>query len=112
MMIGVRDSAASRDWYVTHLGLRVEFEVAARKAFALQDDAGFTLFVDQSEAPAPGLAMYFHVDHVDAVFARLAATGVHVGHPPQKTYWGYGAEVLDPDGHRVRLWDERTMRDK
>ena len=26
--------------------------------------------------------------------------------------WGCGAELTDPDGHAVRLWDERTMKEK
>jgi hypothetical protein len=25
-------------------------------------------------------------------------------------FWGYGAEVLDPDGYMNHLWDESTMR--
>jgi len=31
---------------------------------------------------------------------------------PQKLGWGYGAELLDPDGYRLQLWDERSMREK
>jgi hypothetical protein len=31
---------------------------------------------------------------------------------PQKNFWGYGAELADSDGYLVRLWDERTMREK
>ena len=30
-------------------------------------------------------------------------------HALQKTYWGYGAELMDPDGYRIRLRDERSM---
>jgi hypothetical protein len=26
------------------------------------------------------------------------------------TYWGYGAELIDPDGYLIRLWDERSMK--
>ena len=33
-------------------------------------------------------------------------------HPPQKVYWGYGAEVIDPNGYRIRLWDEASMAEK
>ena len=29
-----------------------------------------------------------------------------------KYLWGYGAELLDPDGYRVMLWDEVSMREK
>ena len=38
--------------------------------------------------------------------------GVEFAHAPEKTYWGYGAELKDPDGYLVRLWDERSMKDK
>jgi hypothetical protein len=31
---------------------------------------------------------------------------------PRKSNWGYGAELADPDGYFVRLWDERTMKEK
>jgi hypothetical protein len=27
-------------------------------------------------------------------------------------YWGYGAELLDPDGYRIMLWDEASMKAK
>jgi uncharacterized glyoxalase superfamily protein PhnB len=52
------------------------------------------------------------VDDVDAMHARLSAAGVKFRKPPQKLYWGYGAELTDPDGHFVRLWDEKSMREK
>jgi predicted enzyme related to lactoylglutathione lyase len=113
LTIPVRDRMASREWYVKTLGLKVEFEVPARNATALQDDGGFTIFVEQREAsPTAGTALYFSVDDVDAVHAQWSARGVAFAHPPQKVFWGYGAELIDPDGYRVRLWDERTMREK
>jgi len=113
LAIPVRDQAVSRDWYVATLGLRIEFEVPARKAIALQDDGGFTIFVEQSSGTVGnGTALYFQVDDVDAVHAKLVARGVPFEHPPQKVFWGYGPELVDPDGYRIRLWDERTMREK
>ncbi len=29
-----------------------------------------------------------------------------------KVFWGYGAELCDPDGYRLRLWNQRTMEEK
>ena len=29
-----------------------------------------------------------------------------------KVFWGYGAELCDPDGYRLRLRDEKSMREK
>lgn len=59
-----------------------------------------------------GIALWFQVDDVDAVFAEWSARGVAFSHGPQKNFWGYGAELADPDGYLVRLWDARTMREK
>jgi catechol 2,3-dioxygenase-like lactoylglutathione lyase family enzyme len=113
LTIPVRDREISRDWYVTTLGMKVEFEVPARHATALQDDGGFTIFVEQSGAPpTAGTALYFSVDDVDALHAAMVARGIPFAHPPQKVFWGYGPELVDPDGYRIRLWDERTMREK
>jgi uncharacterized glyoxalase superfamily protein PhnB len=47
---------------------------------------------------------------VDATFDQWTARGVAFAHAPQKTYWGYGAELRDPDGYLIRLWDERSMK--
>ena len=112
LTIPVTDRGRSRDWYVGTLGLRVEFEVPQRNASALIDDGGFTIFVEQRDAPpTAGAALYFQVDDVDVLHARLVDRGVVFAHPPQKVFWGYGPELVDPDGYRVRLWDERTMRE-
>jgi predicted enzyme related to lactoylglutathione lyase len=113
LVISVRDQHVARDWYVERLGLKVEFEVPERSTCALQDDAGFTLFVERTPAAVvPETVLYFQVDDVDAAYARLAAAGVKFAHAPQRVFWGYGAELTDPDGHRVRLWDEVSMRDR
>jgi hypothetical protein len=42
--------------------------------------------------------------------AAIGITGAPIVHPPQKVFWGYGAEVLDPDGYRIRLWDPASMQ--
>jgi catechol 2,3-dioxygenase-like lactoylglutathione lyase family enzyme len=114
LALPVADWARSRDWYVTTLGLQVEFEMPERRAVALQDSDGFAIFLQQMPDPSipDGIALWFQVADVDASFAELSARGVGFAHAPRKTYWGYGAELVDPDGYRLRLWDERTMREK
>ena len=110
----VSDVARSRDWYVSQLGLAVEFEVAERHLVALQDSEGFAIFLQEAAAPVQpgGWALWFQVEDVEAIFATWSARGVAFSHAPQKSYWGYGAELVDPDGYRVRLWDERSMKEK
>ena len=56
--------------------------------------------------------MWFQVEDVDRAFGELTARGVAFAHPPQKNFWGYGPELVDPDGYIVRQWDERTMKEK
>lgn len=115
----VSDWRVSRDWYVGHLGFGVEFEAPAGGAsgagvVALQDDAGLTVFLNQTAEPIQsGQAAYtLQVDDVDAAFARLGAAGVRFITPPGKQFWGYGAVLADPDGHVLHLWDETSMREK
>lgn len=103
----------SRAWYIETLGLKVEFEIAARRAVALRDGEGFAIFLEERPNVVPnGIALWFQVDDVDKTFAECRTRGVAFAHGPQKNFWGYGPELRDPDGYIVRLWDERTMRDK
>lgn len=103
----------SRDWYISTLGLEVEFEVLERRTVALQDGEGFAIFLQETPGVVPnGTALWFQVDDVDATFAEWAARGVAFAHGAQKNFWGYGAELADPDGYLVRLWDVRSMREK
>lgn len=119
LMIAVRDWKASRDWYVRHLGFGVEFEIpdgghAGLGVAALQDDAGLTLFLEETRDPIQsGQASYtLQVDDVDALYDRLNAAGLAFIEPPSKLFWGYGAELADPDGHRLGLYDEASMAAK
>lgn len=114
LSIPVADADRSREWYVATLGLRVEVEIPERRAVALQDSDGFAIFLQQvsSGVDPNACAMWFQVADVDATFADLSARGIEFSHGPQKSFWGYGVELLDPDGYQIRLWDERTMREK
>lgn len=107
----VRDRSTASHWYVTNLNLEVEFEVAEAATTAVRDPAGFTIFLTErlSAEDAPRCVLYFHVDDVDAEYQRLQQSDAKVAHPPRKTLWGYGPEVIDPDGHVVRLWDQRSV---
>jgi catechol 2,3-dioxygenase-like lactoylglutathione lyase family enzyme len=114
LRIPVSDLARSRAWYVATLGLTVEFEGPDRRTVALQDGHDFTIFLQEVPAAVQvnGCALWFQVTDVDATFAEWAARGVEFAHGPRKSYWGYGAEVQDPDGYLIRLWDERSMKEQ
>jgi predicted enzyme related to lactoylglutathione lyase len=114
LRIPVTDLSRSRGWYTTTLGLAVEFEVPERRTVALQDSEDFTIFLQEVPAPVEpkGSAFWFQVTDVDATFTEWSARGTEFSHGPRKTYWGYGAELRDPDGYLVRLWDQRSMKAK
>jgi catechol 2,3-dioxygenase-like lactoylglutathione lyase family enzyme len=114
LSLPVTDAVRSRDWYVATLGLTVEFEIPDRQAVALQDSEGFAIFLQQvsSGARPDGCALWFQVPDVEVTFAEWSSRGVAFSHGPRKSYWGYGVELIDPDGYPIRLWDERSMREK
>jgi len=110
----VRDWQEARNWYRDCLGFEVEVEFPDSRTVGMRDDNDLTLFLHQS-APvvaAPGLSFTVQVADVEALHARLLSDGVVFEHPPQKVYWGYGAELLDPSGYRLRLWDPLSMTEK
>ena len=114
LSLPVSDLARSREWYIQTLGLKVEFEMPDRRTVALQDGEGFAIFLQEvGPGAAPGgTALWFQVDDVDATHFEWSARGVTFTHGPRKSFWGYGAELADPDGYLVRLWDERSMKEK
>ena len=113
LALPVSNLERSREWYIVTLGLKVEFEIPARRAVALQDGEGFTIFLEEKAGGASnGAALWFQVDDVDATYAEWLARGVAFAHRPRKNFWGYGPELSDPDGYIIRLWDERSMKEK
>jgi len=112
--LAVKDWRASRDWWRDRLGFEVEFELEEAGVAAMRDEADLTVFLGQANdiAIPPGLALTVQVVDVEAKYAELAAAGVAFVHPPRKVFWGYGAELLDPNGYVIRLWDEASMKAK
>lgn len=114
LSISVADHERLRDWYCRHFRFKVEFEVPERSTVALQDDAGLTLFLvkEPERARRPSCGLTFQVEEVETKYWELAAAGLQFVNAPQKLFWGYGAELTDPDGYLIYLWDERSMREK
>lgn len=111
--IPVRDYTVSKDWYAVNLGLRIEFEIPERQTVALNDDNEVTLFLYESSAGVqPECTLTFEVDDVEAKYSELYDKGIEFEKSPQKLFWGYGAELRDPDGYLIYLWDERSMSEK
>jgi catechol 2,3-dioxygenase-like lactoylglutathione lyase family enzyme len=113
LSLPVRDWRKSRDWYKDRLGFEVEFEIPDRKTAAMRDDADLTVFLYEGQVvDCPGISFTIQVDDVEAKHDALVAGDIPFVHPPMKVFWGYGAELCDPDGYRLRLWDQKSMKEK
>jgi len=110
MVLLVSNVRKSRDWYVENLGFKVEFESSG--IIAIQDSAGFTIFLRPAAKRLAGdkITLTIQVKSVDRKHRELASAGVKFVNQPQRLFWGYGDELLDPDGYMINLWDQVTMR--
>jgi len=110
MVLPVSDVHKARDWYVGKLGFKLERE--REEAVGIKDESGLTIFLLKTAADLAGqkITLTIQVDNVESKHEELASLGVKFVSPPKHQFWGYGAEVLDPDGYMNHLWDEVTMR--
>ncbi|WP_339333544.1 VOC family protein [uncultured Maricaulis sp.] len=70
---------------------------------APEGDSTFSLHVE--ERVRPGAVIYLECEDVDAVVARLTAAGYAFDTPPRDERWLWReASLLDPDGHRIKLY--------
>lgn len=109
--IYVSNYAKSRDWYVQNFGLRLEFEAVESGFGGLEDSGRVELILVQRQMAdrERDCMLTFQCDSVHAKFTELTARGIQFVHEPKNVPWGYGAELLDPDGYRVMIWDKDTM---
>jgi catechol 2,3-dioxygenase-like lactoylglutathione lyase family enzyme len=110
MVLPVSDVHKSRDWYVGKLGFTLERERDG--VVGIKDQSGLTVFLQKAADTLAGqkITLTIQVENVDRKHEELASLGVTFVSPPKLVFWGYGAEVLDPDGYMNHLWDEVTMQ--
>jgi catechol 2,3-dioxygenase-like lactoylglutathione lyase family enzyme len=110
MVLPVSDIHKARDWYVGKLGFTLERE--REDAIGIKDESGLTIFLIKTTDSLTGqkITLTIQVDNVETKHDELVRLGVQFVSPPKRQFWGYGAEVLDPDGYMNHLWDENTMK--
>lgn len=110
MVLPVSDLQRARDWYVAKLGFAIERE--QDDVLGIKDASGLTIFLRQESGSLAGcrVSLTIEVDDVDAKYRELHDAGVEFSSPPMLQFWGYGAEVLDPDGYVNHLWDPESMQ--
>lgn len=110
LSLPVTNLRRSRDWYVKNLGFTVEF--GHPDVIAIQDSAGFTIFLTKAAKRLTGAkcTLTIQVKDVDQKSRELERRGIKFVNTPRRLFWGYGAELLDPDGYLINLWDRISMR--
>jgi predicted enzyme related to lactoylglutathione lyase len=105
-----RDPEALNRWYAEHLGV-IMLESRNMEDPGWFQDRGETVFWAFSQdsdffgAPERTWAINFRVDDLDAMVAGLRAAGVAV-QPHEESYSnGRFAELEDPEGNHVQLWE-------
>lgn len=108
-----KDPAALRSWYQKHLGIDVT--VWGGAVFPWTDAAGTPVGGSTIWCVAPeggeqftgGSAPFvinYRVADLDALVSALRTEGCELLGEPQDSEFGKFAWVLDPEGHRVELW--------
>jgi predicted enzyme related to lactoylglutathione lyase len=111
-----RDKAALLAWYRDHLGIDVQswggtvFDWRDATDPAKEGSTAWSIFDAKAKkfdpSPAPFMINY-RVDDLDAVLAALKAAGAEIDPRVEDTDYGRFAWVMDPEGHRIELWQPK-----
>ena len=109
-----RDPDALRAWYRRHLGLDIQdwggLAFRWHDASALEEEGAtvWSIFPADSTYFAPSSAPFminYRVRDLDAVLAALRAEGCTVDERTESSEFGRFGWVMDPEGHRIELWE-------
>jgi catechol 2,3-dioxygenase-like lactoylglutathione lyase family enzyme len=111
-----KDPAALAAWYQKHLGMPLASFGGAvlRWPDDRAEDRGLTVWHladagSQWFSPsASSFMINYRVDDLGELVAALRAGGVEVIRGPEAHENGRFAWVMDPDGNKVELWDEKN----
>jgi catechol 2,3-dioxygenase-like lactoylglutathione lyase family enzyme len=113
-----RDKAASIAWYSKHLGLQIEnwggavlpidpsTTPSGQAPYSLVSFfAAESTYFDPSTGP---VMLNLRVDNLDELVAQLTTDGVVlVGTPTHDDQFGKFAWIMDPDGNKIELWEQK-----
>lgn len=110
MFYKVADPEMTRAWYQETLGIGGEW--GAMFPFSKDDASGYSLlspFKSDSEYFGPSELSFMinlRVDDLDAMIANLKAKGVEILGRQNEAYGNF-AWILDPDGVKIELWQQK-----
>ena len=104
----ITDLARARAFYVDGLGFTVDWEHRFEPHFPVFMQItrdGLTLYLSQHSGDCEvGGLVHLYVPDVDAWYAGITASGIHVPAPPEDQPWGNrDFRVADPDGNRLAI---------
>ena len=105
-----RDPEAINRWYGEHLGVIMLDSRSYDDPGWFQDRGETVLSAIDTDSPMPGSpdrswSITFRVDDLDGMVERLRAAGIDVEPDEQEYPNGRFAELADPEGNRVHLWE-------
>ncbi len=104
-----RDPEALKRWYAEHLGVSPPPPTYDEPPWWQQaGPAVFAAFEQDSEhfgRPEQQWAVNFRVRDLDAMLAQLCAAGIEAELDPQAYPNGRFADLTDPEGNPVQLWE-------
>ncbi len=106
----VADPAATRDWYQKTLGIGGEW--GATFPFKADDAEGFSLFsqfksdTDYFGPSDQPFMINLRIDDLAAMVEELEVKGIEILGRQDEDY-GRFAWILDPDGVKVELWQQK-----
>ena len=108
----VADPEKTRAWYLEMLGIGGEW--GAMFPFSKDDATGYSLlspfkadsdYFSPSELP---FMINLRVDDLDAMIAALEAKGIAILGRQDEDYGNF-AWILDPDGVKIELWQQKGL---
>ena len=101
--LAVADMARSVDFYRDKVGLEIIYGGGSASFTSIRDGCGYlNLILDSHVARAWWGRLIFHVDDVDALYARLLHAGLSPSTKPANATWGERYfHINDPDSHEL-----------
>jgi catechol 2,3-dioxygenase-like lactoylglutathione lyase family enzyme len=102
-----------QSWYADNLGIKgdengSQFMWRDQENPEIQRVTAWSVFAQASKYFDPSEARFminYIVDDLDAILAKMAASGVRIDPKRENASYGRFAWVFDPDGNKVELWE-------
>ena len=107
-----RDPGALSEWYAQHLGINAPPTSYDEPVWT--QAAGETVFAPFEEGPhspphgPSGWGLNFRVPDLDAMVAQLSAASIEVDVDPEVYPNGRFAQLTDPEGNAIQLWEPQS----